>query len=213
MLKNDEIFWQPTADANAPYLSWGNSRGDFALLFEHSRTRWQKIVEGLDRAGIPRPSGNIVEFGAGMGLLDDLIEDPEARLTLLDHTSDYIAQRDRPLSQRARHVLWTERNLTALQAGPSDYDWLISVGVFYHIDLTSAAALIFQLGRLLRPGGRVLLEGFMPMTPEWVREEATRQRLFLRYPTYPIDVDALSQVLAPEYEELSRKHFLLFRKR
>lgn len=212
VLKNDEIFWQPAGGDNAPYLSWGSSGGDFEVLREHSRKRWGSILNNLTRAGLPHPKGNILEFGSGMGLLDELIDDPASRLTMLDHTAEYIAQRPFALSSRCRHVLWSSANLDALQAEPADYDWLLSIAVFYHVDDATAAALIRELGVLLRRGGHVLIRGFTRATADWVREAGTRERLFGRYPTYPLDLDRLSAALAPEFVEQCRDGVLVYRK-
>jgi len=72
MLKNDEVFWMPTEMDNAAYRSWGGSEGDFAKLWEHSVARWQWIRHQLSRIGVSAPRGKVIEFGSGMGLLDDL---------------------------------------------------------------------------------------------------------------------------------------------
>lgn len=213
LLKNDEVFWQPTASENAPYLSWGSSGGDFAALWDHTRRRWNWIVNALAEAGMSAPRGRVIEFGSGMGLLDDLIDDPESRFTMLDHTSDFIAESPRPLSPRCHHVLWSSESLEMLHAAPERYDWLLSIAVFYHVDDVTAAALILELGALLRPGGHVLIEGFTPATATNVRADANRSRLFLRYPTYTLNLDLLRDALAPEYEELRREGVLLYRKR
>jgi SAM-dependent methyltransferase len=213
MLKNDEIFWRPTESENAPYLSWGSSGGDFGVLWDHTRKRWDSILRTLDRAGIPAPRGRIVEFGSGMGLLDELIEDADTRITMLDNNSDYIAARPRPLSARCRHVLWTKANLDMLQSEPSEYDWLMSIAVFYHVDDATAVGLIAELGKLLRPAGRVLIDGFTVATADAVRAAGNRRRLFARYPTYLLDLDLLRDALAPEYREVWRDGLLVYEKR
>src|SRR5262249_24414676 len=100
MLKNDEIFWVPTTTMNAACRSWGGSEGDFAKLWEHSETRWKGIRHKLAWIGVPAPSGRIIEFGSGMGLLDDLLDDSCSCLVMVDHCDTYIRERVRPLSIR-----------------------------------------------------------------------------------------------------------------
>lgn len=212
MLRNDEIFWKPSETENAAGLSWGSSNGSFEVLWDHSQTRWRKILKELEMAGIPPPGGKIVEFGSGMGLLDDLLEDVDVALTMLDHTDDYITQRPHPLSARCRHVLWSRQNVDALLTEPADYDWLVSIAVFYHVDDATAAALILRLGELLRPGGYVLIAGFNHATADWVRKEVSDNRLFRRYPNYALNLDLLRDALAPDYDEVWRERILVYRK-
>jgi SAM-dependent methyltransferase len=212
MLKNDEVFWVPGADVTPVGLSWGSSEGDFGRLWEHSQRRWRFIQQAIARAGAPPPGGRILEFGAGLGLLDDLLDGRTSALVMVDHTDAYLAARPRPLSARCRHVQWSARGLEELLTETASYDWLISIAVFYHVEGATAASLILELGRLVKPGGHVLIEGWNTATPEKIRAMATRERLFSRYPTYPIDLDLLGQALAPEYEELSRENILLYRK-
>lgn len=212
MLKNDEIFWEPSETRGAPLLSWGGSEGDFEALWAHTQRRRTWILECVAQTGVPAPSGRVVEFGSGMGLLDDLLDETTSSIVMLDHTDAYLEQRPRPLSPRCRPVRWSPEALDRLEAERGSYDWLISVAVFYHVDDATAIALIRELGELLRPGGYVVIEGWSPATPDGVREMVQRQRLFSRYPCYVLNVDLLRATLALEYEELCREGVLLYRK-
>jgi 2-polyprenyl-3-methyl-5-hydroxy-6-metoxy-1,4-benzoquinol methylase len=150
MLKNDEFFWVPSKTSNAACRSWGGSEGDFAKLWENSATRWQAIRHKLARLGIPAPSGRIIEFGSGMGLLGDLLYESCSCLVMVDQCDAYIRERARPLSARCRHVLWSPEGLARLQAEPPSYDWFIALAVFWHVDDPTAAALIREFGKLAR---------------------------------------------------------------
>lgn len=114
MLKNDEIFWLPSKTENAAYLSWGGSSGDFSQLWEHSQRRWDAILQNLARADVPFPSGKIIEFGSGMGLLDDLLSDESSCVVMLDHTDAYLRERPHPLRSRCRYVPWSPQGLDSL---------------------------------------------------------------------------------------------------
>jgi len=195
MLKNDEIFWVPTKTSNAACRSWGGSEGDFARLWERSVTRWKVIRDKLSRVRVPAPSGRIIEFGSGMGLLDDLLDDSCSCLVMVDHCDAYIRERARPLSNRCRHVLWSPEGLARLHAEPPSYDWFISISVFWHVEDPTAAALIREFGKLLKPGGYVLIDGWNSATPEKVREMSTQYRLFASYPEYVLNLDMLQQTL------------------
>ena len=111
MLKNDEIFWKPREEANAAHLSWSGSRGDSSALWVQTQRRWRYILRLLREAGIPTPSGDVVEFGSGMGHLDDLLDESCSRIVMLDHTDAFISERRRPLTTRCRHVLWSRESL------------------------------------------------------------------------------------------------------
>src|SRR5262249_31314319 len=212
MLKNDESFWLPDVTRSAASLSWSGSDGDFSKLWEHCQRRWGFIVRKLTQVGAPFPGGRVIEFGSGMGLLDDLLDDRSSCLVMIDHTEAYLRERPRPLSSRCRHVLWSPEGLDSLRAESASYDWLISLAVFYHVEDVTAAALILELGKLLKPGGYVLVAGWNPASAEMVRQMSSSQRLFSRYPRYVINLDLLRDVIAPDYQELCREGILLYRK-
>src|SRR5436305_3233978 len=86
MLKNDETFWTPTDETDAARLSWSSSGGDVTALRVQTHHRWRHCLEMLARADLPVPSGKVVEFGAGMGFLDDLLDDTCSNILMLDHT-------------------------------------------------------------------------------------------------------------------------------
>jgi SAM-dependent methyltransferase len=125
----------------------------------------------------------------------------------------YIRERARPMSTRCRHVLWSPEGLARLHAEPPSYDWFIALAVFWHVEDSTAAALIRELGKLLKPGGYVLIHGWNSATPEKVREMSAQHRLFDSYPTYVLNLDLLQETLEPDYQELCRETILLYRKR
>jgi 2-polyprenyl-3-methyl-5-hydroxy-6-metoxy-1,4-benzoquinol methylase len=213
MLKNDEIFWHPSQGKNAARLAWGGSGGDFEKLWNHSKKTWKFIVRNLRDANLPAPKGKIVEFGSGMGLLDDLLDQTATEILMLDHTTAYIQQRATPLSARCRHVLFTQDNLVkVLQREEESCDWLLSVSVFYHIDEATAVAIILELGKLLKPGGYVLIYGWNDSTADMLRDREKLERLFARYPQYFINWDLVQSSLAPDYREMCRKGVVVYQK-
>lgn len=216
MLKNDEVFWKPEGEVTAVTLSWGGSGGQFDRLWELSKRRWEHTLKVLRQdAELPLPSGKIVEFGSGMGLLDDLIDDDLSELLMLDVTKGYIEERTHPLTSRCRHVLFKPETLTELQCSESEsFDWLICIAVFYHLDEVTAVALIAELGKLIKPGGYVLIRDWNELTIEALREVATVDRLFSSYPRYFIDTARVGAALALGFTEAYRgKEVLVYQKR
>jgi 2-polyprenyl-3-methyl-5-hydroxy-6-metoxy-1,4-benzoquinol methylase len=206
MLQNDLVFWHPTETENAAYLSWGSSQGKFETLYNHTVERWNSITGKLESCNL-RIGGKVAEFGAGMGLLDEMVE-PGAELLLLDHTDVYIKQRPKPLSSRCEPMIFNADNLRKLQAERGNrYDWLVSIATFYHVEIITAAALILELGKVVKPGGHVMIHGFNPCQNGGdVRGRATFAHLFRKYPDYVLDLNFLGKALVPEYEEIFRDH-------
>jgi 2-polyprenyl-3-methyl-5-hydroxy-6-metoxy-1,4-benzoquinol methylase len=212
VLKNDEAFWNPDGAEGAARLSWGDSGGDVEALRAHAGERWAETLRYLGAAGVPRPAGRVIEFGAGMGWLDDHLGPDVTRIVMLDHTDRYLAARPRPLSARCRHVTWSHAAVERLRAEEAPFDWLVAIAVFYHLDTATAAALILELGALLAPGGHVLVRGWRTADRETVRALAVRDRLFTRYPSYPLELDLLRETLAPGFEERCREGVLVYRR-
>ncbi len=190
-------------------MSWGGSHGDFDVLWEHTQTRWGYIARTVASFGL-HVGGRVLEFGAGLGLFDDVLDDTCTALVMLDHTDRYIRERPHPLRPRCRHVRWNEDTVATLAADEAPFDWLVSIAVFYHLDDATAIALIRELGQLLRPGGHVLIEGWNSVRD--IGELAVRTRLFSRYPNYVLNEDVMRDALAPEFQELRQHGVLLYRK-
>jgi 2-polyprenyl-3-methyl-5-hydroxy-6-metoxy-1,4-benzoquinol methylase len=202
MLKNDERFWTITRKFNAATQSWGSSNGDFALLWQHTIDRWQIICGYLAAAKIGKPRGNVIEFGAGLGHLDDLLDTRVKSLLLLDHSDAYLKCRLKPLSRRTRFLRWNKPNFNNLRNNGEQFDWWMSIAVFYHIDTASAVTLLLESAKLLKLGGYMLVHGWNDMTRETLR--ANPNRLFDTYPQYSIHMDQISDAVSPELSEIFR---------
>jgi 2-polyprenyl-3-methyl-5-hydroxy-6-metoxy-1,4-benzoquinol methylase len=214
VLKNDEYFWNPSGYKEAVGRSWGGSKGDFNQLWRHTLSRWQQTENILSRAGLPLPKGKVLEFGSGMGLLDDVLDDSVSEILMLDNTKNYILERPTPLSTRCRHSLFTPDSLHQLQLNEkNNFDWLLSIAVFYHIDETTAGALLEELGQLVNEGGHILVREWNEWSLNDVQKLNNFDRIFNEYPRYFIDSTRLSKILSPEFQLLHRQDgVLLFRK-
>lgn len=187
MLANDAFFWTPTDLKDAVSLSWSASYGEYKKLYDHSVRTLMNI-----RHRIPAiPCGKIVEFGSGLGILDDLLPPDVSELALIDHTHKFLAERPMPLSDRCRFTL-----LSDIGTLPDGYfDLAISIRVFYHIDTITAIAIIRELGRLIRQGGFVVIQGFYENTKEMARKFAEMQRLTIKDPNYIIDLELIKETV------------------
>ena len=203
MLKNDELFWKIGRKRDAVTQSWGSSKGDIVVLWKHALKRWQIICGYLAAAKIRKPHGSVVEFGAGLGHLDDLLGSSVENLLLLDHSDGYLKNRPKPLSRRASFLRWNKHNFTRLQAQGEQFDWWISIAVFYHIDTASAVALLLESSKLIKRGGHMMVYGWNLPTRESLR--ADLNRIFDTYPQYCIDMDQISEAVSPELSEVCRK--------
>jgi 2-polyprenyl-3-methyl-5-hydroxy-6-metoxy-1,4-benzoquinol methylase len=192
MLKNDQSFWDPGC-VNPVKLSWGRSDGDFTKLLEHSILRWGVIAERLIKDGVGTPSGHVIEFGAGMGLSDDLLDNSVTKITMLDHSPGYLAARPKPLSSRCEYKKWDP---SVLHDGHA-YDWLLIMAVFYHVDTATAVALLIELSKVIRQGGKILVYGWDDQSKDNLRADAYN-RLFGNYPHYCVNAAAVIEAVTPE---------------
>lgn len=199
MLKTDESFWLPTG--NAAELSWGSSKGDVEKLWQHTERRWKVLMDRLDEEGFSHPSGRVLEFGAGMGLTDKLLDNSVTDITMLDHTRAYLDANPNPLSERCHFVQWGKTELLQLQE-KADYDWCLSLAVFYHIDTATAVSLLLELGKTLKVGGKMLIYGWYPQDYNFMRREGIN-RLFTTTPNYYIDPIAVMDTVQPELKMIA----------
>lgn len=202
MLANDAKFWSPKGREEAAELSWGSSQGDTEVLRSHTWKRWHMIVESLVRSGVGTPSGVVAEFGAGVGLMDEVLDEGTTKFFMLDHTAAYIETRREPLNPRCRHLIWSERALDRLRC--EELDWFMSFAVFYHVDEATALALMHEFSQALKPGGKILIYGWNEHGQDTMSriKQSARKRLFTDYPEYFIRMKEVCAALAPECRTL-----------
>jgi SAM-dependent methyltransferase len=130
----------------------------------------------------------------------DQIEGIEKHVRVMVRVSDAVEIRHSVVTTPPRHrrCRTGRATLARLHAEPPSYDWFISIAVFWHVEDPTAAALIREFGKLLKPGGYVLIEGWNSATPEKMREMSTHHRLFSSYPTYVLNLDLLQKTLEPD---------------
>jgi 2-polyprenyl-3-methyl-5-hydroxy-6-metoxy-1,4-benzoquinol methylase len=118
------------------------------------------VVALLGRLGI-LPPANILEAGCGWGTNLAVLEAAGYKVTGLDVSRRMLEKLDR----------WDRKLIEAdlskpLPAGSPTYDCVLALDVIEHIDDDRQA--VRQLGRLVKPGGRLLLS--VPALPELFSE-------------------------------------------
>ena len=155
-------------------------------LPDDSMARWQAAVAPRLPAG---PLRRVVDVGAGTGLFVPMWRALGAREVVAVEPS--AAMREHAAARRgdrARIVAGTAAELPVV-TGSVDVAWLSTV--VHHVpDLDAAAA---ELARVVRPGGRVLVRGFLPDVSRvsWLDLMPGASKARRRFPT----ADRLGDVL------------------
>ncbi len=112
--------------------------------------------------------GTILDFGAGVGTSVPHFRQhfPGARLVCVD-----VSARSREIAVERFGPQLDYRLIEAgrLPVGDAEVDLVFASCVFHHIDAPMHASLLRELGRVLRPGGRVVVFEHNPLNPLTVR--------------------------------------------
>ncbi len=129
------------------------------FLAERAQLRLEGFHELLLRHGCP-VEGDILEVGAAQGIRTRLIAKnfPRAQVIGVDRSHDLLqlAQSENQNSGRLSHLKFEEGNLYDLQYPDSSFDFIYARLVFMH--LMDPMSALKSLPRVLRPGGRILIE-------------------------------------------------------
>ncbi len=116
-----------------------------------SRTARREVVAAVNRA----PGTKVLEVGVGTGLALPLY-DPSKRITGIDLSADMLGQaRERAADLRLRNIdalLEMDAQATSFADGAFD----IAVAMFVASVVPNPRALVAELKRVVRPGGRIL---------------------------------------------------------
>ena len=152
-----------------PSESW---QGYFLPVFQEARARGSDPLTYLDQswsngklAGdllgpFLRPDMQVLEIGSGLGRVSRHVVPQVAHLTcadILPEALDFLAQ-VLPSEGVTRHLL-SGLDLQGLE--DESFDLVYSFATFFHLDWELVVQYFREIGRVLRPGGRAVLE-FMP---------------------------------------------------
>jgi len=118
------------------------------------------VLALLDKLGIVPPA-NILEAGCGWGTNLEVLEAAGYEVTGLDISRNILEQLD-----RANRKLIEADLSQPLPGGLAEYDCVLALDVIEHIDDDCQA--VRKLGRLVKPGGRLLFS--VPALPELFSE-------------------------------------------
>lgn len=179
------------------------SRSFGAVADEYNRLRPGPSDEALDWL-IPEGASDVLEIGAGTGILTRLLAERIARVTAVEPD-------DRMRGVLARHARGVEvlpGRAEEIPVGSSSYDMVIAASAWHWVDEERAVP---EVARVLRPGGRLSLvwsgpdrsvdwmrslwAGGIVFTPEDMAQQDARRR---RRHVVNVDIGGDSPFLEPE---------------
>lgn len=130
-------------------------------LFEHLRRAL--VLEALDWLGLPKSSQGL-DVGCGIGMHLDLLLNavsPGGRVTGLDLSPELLSHASALVEKKClTDAIHLQRSdIHNLPFGPQTFDWLWSVDCAGYMR-GDKAALIAELARVLKPGGRLALMAY-----------------------------------------------------
>jgi len=123
-------------------LEWGPAESRDALVEEH----------------LPTDHGAIVEIGPGAGRFSEVLAKRAERLVLVDVTDEALRRCRERLNGRAgvEYVRTDGASLPGVEAESVDVVW--SFEAFVHMLPVDVAAYVGEIARVLRPGGRAVIQ-------------------------------------------------------
>lgn len=125
------------------------------LLAERASLRLEGFIDLIHRHGI-KPNGKILEVGCGQGIRTRLMAQhlPQAQVMGIDR-SDELLEKARTF-QNPLNLSFQQANLYELPFPDHTFDFIYARLVFMH--LTDPVTALQSLRRVLKPGGRILIE-------------------------------------------------------
>ena len=144
-----KAHWEAIHSAKAPsQLSWHQFRPDLSLDF-------------IKRTGIGK-SSRIIDVGGGISsLVDGLLAEGYAHLTVLDISGSALQVSRRRLGESAAKVTWIEADITQVLLPSQAFDVWHDRAVFHFLtNSEDRRKYLYALQRSLRPAGHVIMASF-----------------------------------------------------
>ncbi|HYW49349.1 MAG TPA: metalloregulator ArsR/SmtB family transcription factor [Gemmatimonadaceae bacterium] len=120
--------------------------------------------------------GDLLDIGTGTGRVLSLLAPRAARAIGIDRSHEMLAfARAALASPEFRHVQLRHGDMYHLALSARSVDVVVLHQVLHFAD--DPVAVMRQVARVLRPGGRLLLADFAPHREEWLREQHAHRRL------------------------------------
>ena len=129
--------------------------------------RLETSLELLGQAGLG-PGSRVIDVGGGAStLVDDLLAQGVADITVLDLSDAALAVARQRLGARAGNVHWLAGDVRTAALGEARFDlWHDRAVLHFLTEPADAAAYVRQARRALAPHGRLVIGGFAPEGPE-----------------------------------------------
>ena len=113
------------------------------------------------------PGTRLIDVGGGAStLVDDLLMQGLADVTVLDISAAALRIAQARLGEQAARVRWINGDITRVALAPGAYDIWHDRAVFHFLtDPADRAAYVAQVRRAVRPGGHVIVAAFGPEAP------------------------------------------------
>ncbi|MEP7298563.1 MAG: class I SAM-dependent methyltransferase [Burkholderiales bacterium] len=131
---------------------------DAVSWFQAHAEQSMRLIRGT---GVPL-SGSIIDVGGGAStLVDDLLRDGYAALSVLDLSAAALAAARHRLGAQADAVQWIEANITEADLPLHGYDIWHDRAVFHFLtDAVARQAYVDAVLRAVKPGGHVIVATF-----------------------------------------------------
>lgn len=136
----------------------------------------EQVEQALLQLAGPGPIGDLLDIGTGTGRILGLLAPLATRALGIDRSHEMlVCARAALAGADARHVQLRHGDMYHLAVAPGSIDLVVLHQVLHYAD--DPAAVMREVARVLRPGGRLLLVDFAPHREESLRDSHAHRRL------------------------------------
>lgn len=152
---NEREHWETVyTTKSADHVSW----------FQERATRSIEIIRSID----PEPTARIIDVGGGAStLVDDLIVDGFADISVLDLSASALDVARKRLGPKGGQVRWIAGDIRTVDLPKQSFDIWHDRAVFHFLTQPDdRLAYVQQVMKAVKPGGHVIVATFGPNGPE-----------------------------------------------